>query len=95
MVFEAFRKARTHKRCDKKQGGTPAIQPVARHPRNTMVQRDIATYEHPDEEHVNNPPTGLVTPETDGAAGSTGGRIVPRATFDPRGDTQAAISISS
>ncbi len=35
-----------------------------------MRKRDIATYEHPDKERVNNPPVGLVTPETDGDAGN-------------------------
>ena len=49
-----------------------------------MVQREIVKFEHPDKEPVNNPPTSLVTPETNGASGSTGVRKVPRATFDPR-----------
>ena len=31
--------------------------------------RDIETYTHTDEERVNNPPVGLVTPETDRDAG--------------------------
>ena len=68
MVSEAFREARTDKRIDKNQGGTPAIQTGVRHPRGIMARRNIATYEHPDKERVNNPPVGLVTPETDGDA---------------------------
>ncbi|WP_420617508.1 site-specific DNA-methyltransferase [Candidatus Palauibacter sp.] len=36
--------------------------------RRSKAGRDIATYEHPDKERVNNPPVGLVTPETDGDA---------------------------
>ena len=34
-------------------------------PRQSKTGRDIATYEHADKERVNNPPVGLVTPETD------------------------------
>ena len=37
--------------------------------RKGKAGRDIATYEHPDKERVNNPPVGLVTPETDRDAG--------------------------
>ena len=37
--------------------------------RRSKTGRDIATYEHPDQERVNNPPVGLVTPETDRDAG--------------------------
>ena len=33
--------------------------------RKGKAGRTIATYEHPDKERVNNPPVGLVTPETD------------------------------
>ena len=33
--------------------------------RNGKAGRTIATYEHPDKERVNNPPVGLVAPETD------------------------------
>ena len=33
--------------------------------RKSKAGRNIATYEHPDKERVNNPPVGLVTPETD------------------------------
>ena len=33
--------------------------------RRSKTGRDIATYEHPDKERVNNPPVGLVTPATD------------------------------
>ena len=34
-----------------------------------MAKRDIETYAHTDKERVNNPPAGLVTPETDRDAG--------------------------
>ena len=34
-------------------------------PRKGMGARNITTYGHPDKEWVNNPPVGLVTPETD------------------------------
>ena len=37
--------------------------------RRSKTGRDIATYEHPDQERVNNPPVGLVTPQTDRDAG--------------------------
>ena len=37
--------------------------------RKSKAGRNIATYEHPDKERVNNPPVGLVTPETDRDAG--------------------------
>ena len=37
--------------------------------RKGKARRTIATYEHPDKERVNNPPVGLVTPETDMDAG--------------------------
>ena len=33
--------------------------------RKSRAGRDIATYEHPGKERVNNPPVGLVTPQTD------------------------------
>ena len=40
--------------------------------RKGKAGRNIATYEHPDRERVNNPPVGLVTPETDrDASGKT------------------------
>ena len=32
-------------------------------------RKNIATYEHPDQERVNNPPVGLVTPDTDRDSG--------------------------
>ena len=32
--------------------------------------RDIESYPHPDKERVNNPPVGLVTPESDRDAGT-------------------------
>ena len=34
--------------------------------RGSKAGRDIATYERPDKERVNNPPVGSVTPQTDG-----------------------------
>ena len=37
--------------------------------RSKKVGRDIETYAHADKERVNNPPVGLVTPETDRDAG--------------------------
>ena len=37
--------------------------------RKGKAGRNIATYEHPHKERVNNPPAGLVTPETDRDAG--------------------------
>ncbi len=37
--------------------------------RSSKTGRNITTYEHPDKERVNNPPVGLVTPETDRDAG--------------------------
>ena len=37
--------------------------------RSNKAGRDIKTYAHTDKERVNNPPVGLVTPETDGDAG--------------------------
>ena len=37
--------------------------------RSNKAGRDIETYAHTDKERVNNPPVGLVTPETDGDAG--------------------------
>ena len=37
--------------------------------RRSKTGRDIATSQHPDRERVNNPPVGLVTPETDRDAG--------------------------
>ena len=46
-------------------------KPVPGTPRAIMAQRNgnagrtIAAYEHPDKDRVNNPPVGLVTPETD------------------------------
>ena len=42
--------------------GTPRAT-MAR--RKTKTGRTVATYEHPGKERVNNPPVGLVTPETD------------------------------
>ena len=36
---------------------------------SSKAGRNIATYEHPDKERVNNPPVGLVTPDTDRDAG--------------------------
>ena len=38
--------------------------------RSKKAKRDIGTYEHTDKERINNPPVGLVTPETDKDAGS-------------------------
>ena len=32
--------------------------------RGKKAKRDIETYAHPDKQRVNNPPVGLVTPET-------------------------------
>ena len=37
--------------------------------RRKQARRDIDNYAHSDKERVNNPPVGLVTPETDGDAG--------------------------
>ncbi len=42
----------------------------------TSPKRPIESYEHKKEERVNNPPVGLVTPETDPDAG----RILPTLT---------------
>ena len=39
--------------------------------RSTTSKRSIEHYTHPDEERVNNPPVGLVTPETDRDAAAT------------------------
>ena len=33
--------------------------------RKGKAGRSVTTYEHPDKERANNPPVGLVTPETD------------------------------
>ena len=38
--------------------------------RSKKTKRDIGTYEHTDKERINNPPVGLVTPETDKDVGS-------------------------
>lgn len=38
--------------------------------RSKKAKRDIGTYEHTDKERINNPPVGLVTPETDKDADS-------------------------
>ena len=38
--------------------------------RNKKAKREIGTYEHTDKERINNPPVGLVTPETDKHTGS-------------------------
>ena len=38
--------------------------------RSKKAKKDIGTYEHTDKERINNPPVGLVTPETDKDAGS-------------------------
>lgn len=37
--------------------------------KTTSPKRQIESYEHKDEQRVNNPPVGLVTPETDPDAG--------------------------
>lgn len=37
--------------------------------KKTETKRSIESYEHRDKERVNNPPAGLVTPETDPGAG--------------------------
>ncbi|MER3413254.1 MAG: hypothetical protein C4341_03265, partial [Armatimonadota bacterium] len=37
--------------------------------KNTETKRPIESYEHKDKQRVNNPPAGLVTPETDPDAG--------------------------
>ena len=39
--------------------------------RSTTSKRSIEHYTHPDKERVNNPPVGLVTPETDRDAAAT------------------------
>ena len=58
-----------------REGEAPAIRAVPGNPRAIMARRkgkagrNIATYEHPDKERVNNPPVGLVTPDTDRDAG--------------------------
>ena len=50
--------------------------------RSKKARRDIDTYEHTDKERVNNPPVGLVTPETDRDAGNKSYVHDPH--FDPQ-----------
>ena len=38
-------------------------------PRGNKTKRDIETYAHAGQERANNPPVGLVTPDTDPEAG--------------------------
>ena len=38
-------------------------------PRRTQAKRPIESYQHRDQQRLNNPPVGLVTPETDQEAG--------------------------
>ena len=45
--------------------------------RATDTKRPITYYEHPDKQRVNNPPVGLVTPDTDPDAGQEDLRIRP------------------
>ncbi len=51
--------------------------------KTTMTQRPIESYEHKDKQRVNNPPVGLVTPETDLDAGAK-----KAYTYDPHLDPQ-------
>ena len=50
--------------------------------RRKKARRDIDNYAHSDKERVNNPPVGLVTPETDGDAGGQSYAHDPH--LDPR-----------
>jgi hypothetical protein len=42
---------------------------MARKPSNTNKKRQVASYTHPRSQRLNNPPVGLVKPETDRDAG--------------------------
>ena len=53
-------------------------------PRDTKRKRDIEHYAHTDKERANNPPVGLVTPETDRDAGKQTYAYDPH--FDPQLD---------
>ena len=55
-----------------------------RRKQNDTDKRPIESYEHRDKEHVNNPPVGLVTPETDPDAGQKKKSY----TYDPHLDPQ-------
>ncbi len=50
--------------------------------RGKKAKRDIETYAHPDKQRVNNPPVGLVTPDTDRDSGKKA------YTYDPHLDPQ-------
>jgi adenine-specific DNA-methyltransferase len=52
--------------------------------KTTSTKRPIETYEHRDKERVNNPPVGLVTPDTDPDAGQKKKRYA----YDPHLDPQ-------
>ncbi len=52
--------------------------------KKTDTKRPIESYEHCDKERVNNPPVGLVTPQTDPDAGQTKKRYA----YDPHLDPQ-------
>ncbi|MGY3254676.1 very-short-patch-repair endonuclease/DNA modification methylase [Thermostichus sp. MS-CIW-19] len=52
--------------------------------KKTDTKRPIESYEHRDKERVNNPPVGLVTPQTDPDAGQTKKRYA----YDPHLDPQ-------
>ncbi len=52
--------------------------------KKTDTKRSIESYEHRDKERVNNPPVGLVTPQTDPDAGQTKKRYA----YDPHLDPQ-------
>lgn len=52
--------------------------------KKTDTKRPIESYEHRDKESVNNPPVGLVTPQTDPDAGQTKKRYA----YDPHLDPQ-------
>jgi very-short-patch-repair endonuclease/DNA modification methylase len=57
---------------------------MARMKKKTENKRPIESYEHRDKERVNNPPVGLVTPETDPDAGQKKKRYA----YDPHLDPQ-------
>jgi len=52
--------------------------------KKTNTKRPIESYEHRDKERANNPPVGLVTPETDPDAGQKKKRYA----YDPHLDPQ-------
>jgi len=52
--------------------------------KKTNTQRSIESYEHRDKQRLNNPPVGLVTPQTDPDAGQTKKRYA----YDPHLDPQ-------